>query len=65
MTIYAYIQLLLNEGMKRGMIEPMDEIYVRNRILSLLQLDEFKNTENLKTIKINYLMIQKSSYRIY
>src|SRR5690606_28823758 len=48
MAIYAYIQLLLNEGMKRGMIGPMDEIYVRNRILSLLQLDEFKNTENLE-----------------
>ncbi|MFS8652712.1 MAG: UDP-glucose--hexose-1-phosphate uridylyltransferase, partial [Caldibacillus sp.] len=48
MTIYAFIQLLLNEGMKRGMIEPMDEIYVRNRLLALLQLDEFKDTENLE-----------------
>mgnify|MGYP001184917893 FL=1 len=51
MTIYAYIQLLLNEGMKRGMIEPMDEIYVRNRLLALLQLDEFKDTENLENYR--------------
>jgi len=51
MAIYAFIQLLLNEGMKRGMIEPMDEIYVRNRLLALLQLDEFKDTENLENYR--------------
>lgn len=51
MAIYAYIQLLLDEGIKRNLIEPMDEIYVRNRLLFLLQLDEFTDDANLDVYK--------------
>lgn len=43
MNIYITVQKLINEGIKRQLIDPMDEIYVRNRIISLLKLDNFSN----------------------
>lgn len=48
MDIYVLIQLLLDEGIKRGLIHRDDEIYVRNQVLSYLQLEEFPdlNMEN-------------------
>lgn len=33
--------MLIDEGLKRNLIQSTDEIYVRNQILSLLQLDKF------------------------
>lgn len=39
--IYSLIQQLIDEGIRRGLIEPEDEIYVRNRLLALLKLDWF------------------------
>lgn len=46
MDIYTLIQRLINEGIKRDLIQPEDEIYVRNRILALLQLEEFPEIKN-------------------
>ncbi len=46
MTIDQTIQQLINECIHRGMIEPMDEVYVRNQILSLLHLEGFSIDES-------------------
>ncbi|WP_062353940.1 UDP-glucose--hexose-1-phosphate uridylyltransferase [Bacillus kwashiorkori] len=45
MTIYETIQQLLNNAMSQGLFEKTDEIYVRNRMLALLNLDDFSETE--------------------
>ncbi|MDM5358204.1 UDP-glucose--hexose-1-phosphate uridylyltransferase [Peribacillus sp. ACCC06369] len=41
MNIYQLIQELINKGLEKKLIEPEDELYVRNRILSLLNMDNF------------------------
>lgn len=45
------IQQLLNETIHRAIIDPMDEIYVRNQILSLLNLDDFQVQDPAKLPK--------------
>ncbi|WAA09272.1 UDP-glucose--hexose-1-phosphate uridylyltransferase [Fervidibacillus albus] len=45
MTIYERVQQLIDEGKRLGIIQREDEIYVRNRMLSLLQLDSFPTIE--------------------
>lgn len=35
------IQQLINQGVKKELIQEMDEIYTRNQVMALLQLDEF------------------------
>lgn len=42
MQIYTVIQKLLNEATERQLIEKTDEIYARNQILSLLNLESFE-----------------------
>lgn len=48
MNIFETIQKLVDEGINRKLIERTDELYVRNQILALLQLDEFYSQEQQK-----------------
>lgn len=41
MDIYSSIQKLLDYSMFHALIEPMDELFMRNRILELLNLDSY------------------------
>ncbi|WAA12534.1 UDP-glucose--hexose-1-phosphate uridylyltransferase [Fervidibacillus halotolerans] len=53
MTINQLIQQLIDEGNRLRMIKQEDEIYIRNRILSLLKLDTFsieEKTEPFSTL---------------
>ncbi|WP_363550540.1 UDP-glucose--hexose-1-phosphate uridylyltransferase [Caldifermentibacillus hisashii] len=45
------IQQLINEAIHQAIIDPMDEIYVRNQILSLLNLDDFQVQDTSKLAK--------------
>ena len=45
MNIYIEIKRLLNYGIQKGLIAAEDEIYARNRILEVLQLDEYVEQE--------------------
>lgn len=45
------IQQLINEAIHQAIIDPMDEIYVRNQILSLLNLDDFQVQDTSKLPK--------------
>ena len=48
MEIYIAVQQLLNQAKRLHLLNPADEIYTRNRLLSLLHLDSFieQSTEN-------------------
>ena len=43
MSVYSDINSLIEYGTVRGLISPLDEIYVRNRLMDILGLQEFKN----------------------
>lgn len=45
MNIYKEIQRLVNYGLDKGLIDREDEIYARNRLLDVLQLDGFEEAE--------------------
>ena len=50
MNIYEAISSLVFYGEKEGLIEKEDEIYTRNRIMTVLSLDSFEDAEpSLKT----------------
>lgn len=48
MNIYREIQRLINYGIEKKLIGKCDEIYVRNRILEILKLDDFEEVEALQ-----------------
>lgn len=41
------IRELVRYGLKTGLIDPADDIYIRNQLLMVLGLDEFEESENL------------------
>ena len=43
--IYNAIQQLVNYGLDTGLIQPDDEIYIRNQLLMTMQLDNFEEPE--------------------
>ena len=43
--IYNAIQQLVNYGLDTGLIQPDDEIYIRNQLLMTMQLDSFEEPE--------------------
>ncbi|WP_409290552.1 UDP-glucose--hexose-1-phosphate uridylyltransferase [Peribacillus sp. SCS-37] len=45
MTIYQFIQSLLDYGIRLNLLEEPDEVYARNRLLSLFGLEEWKPSE--------------------
>ena len=45
MEVNGYISALIRYGLDRGLFEPCDKIYIANRILEVLQLDEFTMEE--------------------
>lgn len=42
MSIYSEIKTLLTYGLRQGLLDPMDEVYAKNRLLSILKLDAFE-----------------------
>lgn len=44
-NIYKEIQRLISYGLRKGLIFKEDELYVRNRLLEILGLDDFEETE--------------------
>ena len=44
-NIYKEIKRLINYGIDKNLIEPIDEIYTRNKILDILHLNEYQNVE--------------------
>lgn len=62
MEIYKNIKRLIEYGIKNELIESQDEIYVRNRVLDILGIDEYididildEKEENLQSILDNIL----------
>lgn len=49
MNIYEAISSLVFYGEKEGLIEKEDEIYTRNRIMTVLSLDSFEDAEPKRT----------------
>ncbi len=47
LNIYGSVQQLTEQAIKIGLIEKEDMIYVRNQVLSLLQLENFAPTEHV------------------
>lgn len=45
MNIFKEIKRLINYGINKGLIYKEDEIYVRNKILEILKLDEYEDAE--------------------
>lgn len=45
MNIYKQLRRLLDYGLDKGLISSEDEIYVRNRLLEILKLDEYEEVE--------------------
>ena len=43
--ISTYIQQLVNYGLDTGLIQPDDEIYIRNQLLMTMGLDSFDEPE--------------------
>ncbi|MDE7294648.1 MAG: UDP-glucose--hexose-1-phosphate uridylyltransferase [Oscillospiraceae bacterium] len=48
----TYIAALVNYGVKTGMVDPGDKIYCVNRLLEVLQRDEFTEPENVLESKL-------------
>ena len=44
--ISRFIQQLVNYGLDTGLILPEDEIYIRNQLLMVLELDSFDQPED-------------------
>ncbi|AOT71583.1 UDP-glucose--hexose-1-phosphate uridylyltransferase [Geosporobacter ferrireducens] len=42
MNIYREIKCLIHYGIQKGLLDPQDEVYARNRILEILHLDEYE-----------------------
>lgn len=66
MNIYEAISSLVFYGEKEGLIEKEDEIYTRNRIMTVLSLDSFedaepKRTPSLKTYSRQYYITPKKT----
>ena len=51
LTIYGAVQQLTEQAIKVGLIEKEDKIYVRNQVLSLLNLEDFVPTEHVSPEK--------------
>jgi UDPglucose--hexose-1-phosphate uridylyltransferase len=51
MSIFRLIQQLINEAIKVQLIDKEDEIYVRNQVLSLLHLEDFKLSTQVTSSK--------------
>lgn len=63
MKIHALIQSLLDQSMECEMIEPEDEIYARNQLMSLLQLADYpEKMERLKGASIPDVLEQIVQY---
>lgn len=60
--IYQLIQQLINKAIVAQLIEPDDEIYSRNQILSLLHLVEFKDCDEESNLEIPDLLEQIVEY---
>ena len=42
--VYDSIKKLVAYGVNTGLVEPEDEIYVTNRLLEVMELDEYRGT---------------------
>jgi UDPglucose--hexose-1-phosphate uridylyltransferase len=62
MSILELIQQLINQALAVKLIEPEDEIYARNQILSLLRLVEFKECAAATNVEIPDLVEQIVEY---
>ena len=58
MNIYALIDRLIYISIKNNLIDEMDTIYTRNRLLSLFKEDSYMKNEDIKNI-VN-LMVEKN-----
>jgi UDPglucose--hexose-1-phosphate uridylyltransferase len=56
------IQQLINQAIAAHLMEPEDEIYARNQILSLLHLVEFKECDAESNLDIPDLLDQLVEY---
>jgi UDPglucose--hexose-1-phosphate uridylyltransferase len=45
LNIYKEIKRLINYGLDKGLIQKEDELYVRNRLLEVLKLDDYEDVE--------------------
>ena len=45
MSVYSDISSLIAYAQERGLVSPLDETYMRNRLIDLLKLDEFQDEE--------------------
>ncbi|MGE7758521.1 UDP-glucose--hexose-1-phosphate uridylyltransferase [Peribacillus sp. NPDC097895] len=59
MTIYQEIQRLLEYGKKKDLFKKDDEIYVRNRILSVLGLSEWEESTSMEPIPSVAVILEK------
>jgi UDPglucose--hexose-1-phosphate uridylyltransferase len=50
--IFQLIQQLINQAITTQLIESEDQIYARNQIMSLLQLSEFKETDEMDEMRL-------------
>ena len=64
MEIYIAVQQLLNQAKKSHLLNSADEIYARNRILSLLHLDSYVNQIIDKELSIPKLLDIIADYAI-
>ena len=55
MEINGYISALVRHGLDRGLFEPCDKIYIVNRLLEALQLDEFR-TESIPPMPLEEIL---------
>ena len=46
--VYDSIKKLVAYGVNTGLVEPEDEIYVTNRLLEVMELDEYEEPEEIE-----------------
>lgn len=56
MKIETYIDALISYGMNKGLTQPEDHIYLQNRLLEVLGLDEYIPSDELQPEELEEIL---------
>ena len=62
--IYESIKKLICYGLEKGLFEKRDEVYITNRILELLNLDEFDCQENFENVDLEQTLCELLDFAV-
>ena len=50
MSVFADINALVAYGSERGLISPLDETYIKNRLINVLKIDRFRDEKKFSSM---------------